>query len=52
MNGKPHLYMKYGYWNCRWDGLTGAGYTQQQALESVLKHRRFWERTMEMSHET
>jgi hypothetical protein len=52
MNGKPHLYKKYGYWNCNWGGFSGAGYCMKGAIESMLKHKRFWERTMNMSHET
>jgi hypothetical protein len=52
MNGKPHFYMSYGYWNCVLDGLHGSGYTMKCAAESMLKLKRFWERTMDMSHET
>lgn len=52
MNGKPHLYMKYGYWNCNWNGLTGAGYSKRQALESLMKTKRFWEQTLGMSYDT
>lgn len=52
MNSKPHFYKKYGYWNCICDGLHGAGYSMRDAAESMFKQKRFWERTMNMSHET
>lgn len=43
MTGKPHLYKKYGYWNCMWNGIHGAGYTIQGAIESMLRTKRFWD---------
>jgi hypothetical protein len=49
VNGKLRLYKRYGYWNCNWNGIHGAGYTVDQAIESMLKTKRFWAQTLGMS---
>lgn len=51
MIGKPHFYMKHGYWNCRCDGLHGAGYTKKSAFESMIRVKRFWTRELGLSYD-
>jgi hypothetical protein len=46
MTGKPHFYMTFGYWNCKCDGFHGSDYSMKGAAESMLKHKRFWMRTI------
>jgi hypothetical protein len=52
MNGKPHFYRTFGYWSCKCDGFSGAGYSVRQAFESMARTRLWWLQNMGLTLDT